>query len=72
MQFGPLLAKREAPAIKASSSRCSVSYGVKDSDGTYCALLCLSDSTIYYWESQADLREGDAPCLAKITAFNEK
>ncbi|CAI8015484.1 hypothetical protein GBAR_LOCUS9587, partial [Geodia barretti] len=70
--FAPLLAKRDAPSLATSSSSCPVSYGVKDSDGSYCALLCLTDPTIYYWESQADLRQGEEPCVAKITAFDEK
>ena len=72
LQLGSLVAKRDAPTMTTSSTRCPVSYGVEDSDGSYCALLCLTDPTIYYWESQADLRQGEEPCVAKITAFNEK
>ena len=71
-QFAPLLAKRAAPSLMTSSRPCPVSYGVKDSDGSYCALLCMTNSTIYYWESQGNLNQGDEPCVAKITAFDEK
>ena len=71
MQQGPLLAKRDTPSLKTSSGYCTVSYGVKDEDGSYCALLCMTNATIFYWESEADLQGGKSPCVTKITAFNE-
>ena len=48
-----------------------MSYGVQDDTGSYCALLCMTNETILFWESEADLQGGKSPCVAKITAFNE-
>ena len=31
----------------------------------------MTNATIFYWESEADLQGGKSPCVAKITAFNE-
>ena len=68
----PLLAKRGAPTLTTSSESCAVSYGVQDDDGSYCALLCLTNATILYWETEQQLEKGYSPCVANITAFNER
>ena len=44
---------------------------MKDADGSYCALFCMTNGTILYWETKADLEKGSSPCVAKITAFDE-
>jgi hypothetical protein len=31
----------------------------------------MTNETILFWESEADLQGGKSPCVAKITAFNE-
>ena len=55
-----------------SAGPCEVAYGVQDHDGSYCALLCLTNATIFYWESESDLDKGYSPCIANITGFNER
>lgn len=71
IQYTRLLARRDAPLITTSSGSCAAAYGVKDADGSYCALLCLTNGTILYWETKSDLKMGRSPCVAQITAFDE-
>ena len=71
IQYTQLLARRDAPVVTTSSGPCASAYAVKDGDGSYCALLCMTNDTILYWETKADLEKGRSPCVAKITAFDE-
>ena len=73
MQYTQLLGKRDAPSLATSSGLCAVSYGIKNSnDGSYCALLCMTNATIFYWQTKSDLESGNVPCVAEITAFDER
>ena len=55
LQLQMWIEEQTQTSLMTSAGPCEVAYGVQDHDGSYCALLCLTNAAIFYWESESDL-----------------